>query len=250
MIRPPREARIDLTALARSGHLTPKTMRTRLAEEFRVIKRPLLLKASARGEHAVNSGNLIMVTSARPREGKTFTAINLAMSMASERDMAVLMVDISPRRDMCAQLGVASDRGLFEALVDPRMTLDEVTVRTNIPNLSVLPGGIEHAHATELLASQRMADLARELSSSDPGRMVVFDAPPVLASSVPSVLALYVGQTVVVVEKDSTSRNAVERALVLLQPCKDVCFVLNKAKFAFDSDRFGSYSAADGDAER
>ena len=226
-----------------AGYVTPNCEPTRTAEEFRVLKRPLLIKAFGAGARRVPNGHLVMITSARPNEGKTFTAVNLGMSIASEPDLHVLLVDSDIHKlGLRDVLGVTADKGLVDLLVDDELDLADLLIKTNIPNLTVLPAGSSLPQATELLASQRMVDLTRELANRYPDRVIIFDAPPVLASSEPAALALHVGQIVVVVEAARTNHRAVQETLSLISACQNISFVLNKTSFSAGSDRFGSYS--------
>ena len=238
-----RQVAIDLVKLQLAGYVTPNCEPTRTAEEFRVLKRPLLIKAFGAGARRVPNGHLVMITSARPNEGKTFTAINLSMSIASEPDLHVLLVDSDVHKiGLLDVLGIPADKGLVDLLADDGLDLADVLVKTNIANLTVLPAGSSLPQATELLASQRMVDVARELANRYPNRVIIFDAPPVLASSEPAALALHVGQIVVVVEADHTNQRAIEETLSLISACQNISFVLNKTSFPTSSDRFGSYS--------
>jgi protein-tyrosine kinase len=233
---------LDLAKLQISGFVTPTGGRTHISEEFRVIKRPLLLKAFATGEEHIESGNLIMVTSAKPGEGKTFMAINLAMSIASERDLHVLLVDADVQRPSIFQvLGVPPQKGLLDLLTDPTLTPPDVLVRTNVRNLSLMAAGTPSPATTELLASQKMITLMRDIASRYHDRIVIFDAPPVLASSEPSVLALHVGQTVLVVEAGKTGRRAVDQTLTHISACPHISIVFNKAEKSSGNDEFGGY---------
>lgn len=237
-------ATIDLMRLHLAGFVTPSSERTRISEEYRVIKRPLLLNAFSRGQHHIPNGHLIMVTSARPGEGKTFTSLNLAMSMASERELFVLLIDADVHRaTLMSELGIEAEKGLVDLLVDDSISLQDVLVRTNVPNLTLLPSGMRHSEATELLASQRMTQVMDDIASRYPDRVIIIDTPPVLASSEAGVLGLQVGQVVMVVEWGATNRQAIEQALPLIGTCPNVNFVLNKATFYIGSDRFGSYTS-------
>jgi receptor protein-tyrosine kinase len=232
---------LDLVRLQLAGFVTPNSDRTRLVEEYRIIKRPLLLRAA--GPEAVNRGNLIMVTSSQPEDGKTFTAINLAMSMASERDLNVLLVDADMHRQQSGQsamgvLGVQDQLGLLDVLANPKMDLSEVLLRTNVPNLTLLPAGSFATHPTELMASQRMEEVITGMARRYRDRVIVIDTPPVLSTSESSVLAMHVGQIVFVVEAERTSRRAIESSLALLSRCPHINLVLNKAK-ADAGERFG-----------
>jgi len=232
---------LDLVRLQLAGFVTPNSDRTRLVEEYRIIKRPLLLRAS--GPEAVPRGNLIMVTSAQPEDGKTFTAINLAMSMASERDLNVLLVDADMHRQGSGQsamgiLGLHGQQGLLDVLANPRMDLSSVLQRTSVANLTLLPAGSFATHPTELMASARMEEVVSEMARRYRDRVIIIDTPPVLSTSESSVLAMHVGQIVFVVEAERTSRRAVESSLALLSRCQHINLVLNKAK-ADAGERFG-----------
>lgn len=238
---------IDTIKLQLAGYVTPSGDRNRIVEEYRVIKRPLLLNAFATGANKIHNGNLIMITSARPREGKSHTAVNLAMSMASETDVKVLLVDSDMYMqgrgdDSMSILGVEQEEGLLDVLSDPSRDLSDVLIRTNIPNLSLLPAGRRTANPTELFASNRMGEVVEELAERYPDRVILFDTPPVLAASEPSVLAMHVGQILFVVEAERTSQSAIESALSLLSQCHHINLMLNKAHDDLGAEGFGSYT--------
>ena len=237
-----RSIEIDLNRLRLAGMVVPGSDISRIAEEFRIIKRPLLLKAFAKGPERIDNGHVIMVTSARPNEGKSFVALNLAMSFASEPNLNVLLVD-ADFHNPTVPLGLEfkAERGLIDALLDDKVELSDLMLRTNLGNLSVLPAGRRHPNATELLASRRMAQLVDEIARRYSDRVIVFDSPPVLASSEPSVLALHVGQVAFVIEAESTGRRAIEEALTMISGCKHINLVLNKRRTWMGSEQFGAY---------
>ena len=224
-----RHINIDFAILRARGLLTSDDERSSLAEEYRMIKRPLL--ANAFGANPVKSGNLIMVTSSLPGEGKTFTTINLAISIAMELDRTVLLVDADVAKPrMPEYLGFRSEHGLLDILRQGTRDLSNVILRTNIENLSILPAGRTYARATELLASEAMDRLIAELANRYPDRLVIFDSPPLLATSEASVLASHMGQIVMVAEADKTPKNALREALSRLEGACDVIgMVLNKS---------------------
>lgn len=237
---------IDLPRLQLAGYISPNAQQTRLAEEYRTIKRPLLLKAFGAEETRIKNGNVLMVTSARPGEGKTFTAINLAMSIATERDLHVMLIDADVyKHELCARLGAPNDQGLVDLLVDDSLHLPDILLRTNIDNLTILPSGARHPSAPELLASQRMAAFMKDIAARYPDRIIIIDAPPVLASSEPGVLALLVGQIIMVVESNKTDRHNLEQSLALVSNCPDISFVLNKTSSAFGSGQYSAYTYYD-----
>ena len=232
---------IDLDRLRASGMITLEGDKSPLAEEFRVIKRPLLKNAFGDGA-AIRNGNLVMVTSAFPREGKSFTAINLAMSIAMERDRTVLLVDADVARpSIPQQFGIAPDVGLMDVLLDPNVKLSDAIVRTNVNKLSLLPAGRPHRQATELLASAAMGKLLAELSARYSDRIVIFDSPPLLVTTEARTLAANMGQIVLVVESESTTHEAVREALSTIESCEVVGMVLNKGRRSNPGDSYGYY---------
>lgn len=232
---------IDLAQLERSGYLAPSSNRSMLAEEFRHIKRPLLNNArspgAGNGRHAE-----IMVTSALSEEGKTFLAINLAMSMAAEVDTAVLLVDADVVRPSILQrLGIQADKGLLDVLMDPALEVSDLVLQTNVPKLSILAAGTRSDRATELLASNAMDGLLGTLAERYPDHVIVFDAPPLLLTNEAKVLASRVGQVVLVVEASKTPRDVVAQAFAAVEQCPVVLSVLNKAPESATSVGYGYY---------
>lgn len=212
------------------------------AEEFRIVKRSLLLNAFAKGESAILNGNIVMVTSTQPDEGKTFCAVSLALSMAAERDLTVLLVDADVAKpDVLHTLGIKGDKGLIDVIENKDMDLSECLLRTNIPNLTILPAGKKHKLTTELLASGRMGDIIGEIARRYHDRIIIIDSPPVLASSAASVLALHVGQILYVVEAEKTREGEMNDSLKMIEKCKNINFLLNKTRFSPGKKKFGSY---------
>lgn len=239
---PSRRAVVDRDLLRRRGMVCPTGVRSRVAEEFRVLKRPLLVKAFRHGADAIRNGNMIMVVSARPDEGKTFTATCLAMSIAQERDTHVLLVDTDFHRPaLLSNLGLEAEKGLIDVIEDESMDLADVLIRTDIEHLTILPAGKTHPMSTELLASERMGQITKELAQRYPDRIIIFDTAPLLASSEASVLCMYVGQIIFVVEAEKTSQDVIQAALELIGSCENIGFVLNKARARHGNEYFGSY---------
>jgi len=242
LARQSRYAEIDLNRLESLGLLTPNGSRSRTKEEFRVIKRAILQDAFRPGAHHGLPGNLVMVTSAKPAEGKSFTAVNLAISIALERDYTVLLIDGDlARPNVMNMLGLKSDKGIIEVLEGTVPDLSDVLIRTNIDKLSILPAGAAHNLGTELLASHRMSNLVTEIAQRYRDRIVIFDAPPVLSTSEPSALAMHVGQIVMVVEADKTPKSAVKEALGMLNTGAKIGLILNRCPTRLGQARFGSY---------
>jgi receptor protein-tyrosine kinase len=242
-VRRSREVELDFRRLQADGFLVPGTERSQMEEEFRIVKRPLLKNAAGESAAPVSRANLIMVTSALPGEGKTFTAINLAMSMAMELDHTVLLVDADVvRPSVLERLYLPPSKGLLDVLMEPQKDLSDVLLKTNIPKLSILPAGTSTHRTTELLASGAMEDLLDELATLYHDRIVIFDAPPLLPSTESRVLATHMGQVVVVVEADSTTQTTVARAFDTLEACPVVMAVLNKSRSKVANSAYGYYS--------
>ena len=241
--RTSKHVKIDLDRMQLQGMVTPTSERSLIAEEFRLVKRPLLLKAFDTESDTDKLSKLIMVSSSRPGEGKTFCAISLAMSIASERDLTVLLIDADVAKpDIPKSLGFKAERGLVDLIQDESLELSDVMLRTQLDNLSILPAGKPHHLATELLASDRMGRIVKDISERYPDRIIILDSPPVLLSSIAGVLALHVGQILYVVEADKTTETALDNALPLVSSCKNINLLLNKSHAIGESDRFGYYS--------
>ncbi len=231
---------IDLKRLAALHMVTPDKPKSRVAEQFRVIKRPLIQNARGLGAAPVDDGNLIMVTSALPGEGKSFTAINLAISMAMELDFTVLLVDADfSKPSILSRLGAPPQRGLMDVLTGEIDDLSDVLVRTNIEKLTVLPAGISHPRATELIASEAMGAMLAEMSTRYRDRIVVFDSPPLIPTTEARVLATHMGQIVIVVEADRTSQGAIKAALATIETCPVKMMMLNKTAAPGESEFYG-----------
>lgn len=229
----PQFLELDLAYLAAAGFITPDAPRSRIADEFRILKRPLLANASSKGPISIRHGNLIMVTSAVPSEGKTFCSINLAMSIALELDRSVLLVDADVAKPSLPKYFRFEPRaGLLDVLMDPARDLGSVLLRTNVEKLTILPSGRHHARATELLASDAMARLLDEMANRYSDRIVIFDSPPLLAATESPVLATQMGQIVVVVHAESTTARSVEHALTAIEACPVKMMVLNQVRTA------------------
>lgn len=237
------EARIDRGLLAENGMIVPGAPVGPLAEEFRLVKRQLFvtrqrLEAAGDGDKA----RLLLVCSARPGDGKTFCAINLALSVAAERDTEVLLVDADVAKpDVGRRLGLPSAPGLLDALADGGIDPEALVVRTDVPHLSVLPTGAKTAADTELLASARTRAVIARLLAANPRRMLIFDSPPALAASPAAVLAMLVGQVMMVVRADRTPESELAQAVSQLDGCAHIGLVLNAVSFVPGGARFGSY---------
>jgi len=238
--RSPQYRALNLARLAEQGMLTHDGGRSSVAEDFRIIKRPLLRQARASGADAIRHGNLIVVTSAMPGEGKTYCAVNLAMSIAMEMDITVLLVDADVARPSVLKvLGLPPEPGLMDVLLDPQLAMADVILKTNVANLSILPAGRSNKHATELLASRAMSRLLAEIASRYADRVVVFDSPPLLITSEAHALVGQMGQVVMVVEAETTTQHAVKEALRQIESCEHIHLIYNKTKSFPGNDYYG-----------
>lgn len=234
---------LDRVAMAEAGYLIPGGTVSGLGEEFRIVKRELLAKMrGTHGYNAVPNGNVILVTSAHPGDGKSFCAINLAISLAAENDLEVLLVDGDFAKPGIPQaLGIKAETGLMDVLTDPALRIEDVVIRTDMPSLAILAAGKATVTDAEHLGSARTDALIASLVAGRPNRVVIFDSPPLLAASVAPVLAAHVGQTLIVVRADTTTETALRDAAGLLGGCASISLLLNGVKFSASGRRFGTY---------
>ncbi|MDH7972250.1 AAA family ATPase [Sphingomonas sp. AR_OL41] len=233
---------IDRALLAQNGLLVPGAPIGPLAEEFRLIKRHLIGTAATIERAAPAKARTMLVCSAQPNDGKTYCAINLAISLAAERDTEVLLIDADfAKPDILSRLGVPEAPGLLDALADPAAEIERYVIPTDIPQLSLLPAGSKMTGDTELLASRRTGKLIEALLAAAPRRLLLFDSPPALAASPASVLANHAGQVMLVVRADRTSDSDLREAVAMLDGCDHIQLVLNAVSYAPGGRRFGSY---------
>lgn len=228
---PAKRIDLDLDAIAASGLLVPQGTNTQLASEYRVIKRPLIANALGRSAAPLANGNLIMVTSSLPGEGKSFTSINLAMSIAMELDTTVMLVDADVARpSILNMLGLPPAEGWLDVVQENSVDISQVLLRTNVKKLSVLPSGTKHPRATELLASDAMIRLLEDISRRYQDRIIIFDSPPLLMTTEARALAMHMGQIVMVVRAGHTTEAAVREALATIDSCPVKMMILNQSR--------------------
>lgn len=234
---------VDRDKLRKAGFIVPDGPVTGISEEFRIIKRQLLLAAKGSQKVApVRHGERILICSAHPNEGKTFCALNLALSIAAEKDNEVLLVDADfAKPSILSSLGLEGSKGLMDALADPQLPVESCIIHTDIPGLAILPAGDQTNADTEYLASARTEQVLNRLTQNNPHRIVIFDSPPALSASPASVLATHVGQVLMVVKADETTESALRDALSLMGGCEHIQLLLNGTKFSPTGRRFGSY---------
>jgi receptor protein-tyrosine kinase len=236
---------IDLEKLAQKGFVSTDSKRQIINEEYRVIKRKLLNNAFGPLSKSQKNSNIIIVTSSRQGEGKTFTAINLALSIALEQDKTVLLVDADVLRpNVMKTLELKNKQGLMEYLLGEKDDISEVMCRTNLDKLSIITAGKSHHLSAELLASEKMFVAVEEFANRYTDRVVIVDAPPLLGINETVILANLAGQAVIVTEEFKTKLIDVENAIRHLNPEMAIGFVVNKTeKVNLEGGGYGYYYA-------
>lgn len=221
---------LDINRLEENGHISINGVRKQINEEYREIKRKLINNAFGKLSSTLKNSNIIMVTSGRPSEGKTFTACNLAMSIAAEQDKTVLLVDADVLKpNVLNTLGLERRDGLMEYLTGEVDDISDVLYPTNLDKLKIIPAGRSHHLTTELLASEKMLETVSEFANRYPDRIVIFDTPPLIGITETAVLSNFAGQAVVVVEEGKSKLNDVRHAVERLNPDMAIGFVVNKS---------------------
>jgi exopolysaccharide/PEP-CTERM locus tyrosine autokinase len=228
-VDPSRVVVINRERLRAAGILPPQSDERRIAQDYRQIKRPLVDNALGRGTAAIPDGRLIMVASALPGDGKTFSSMNLALSLALEKDLQAVLVDADVAKPHISRLlGVESEPGLLDALRDETLDIESLILPTDVPGLSILPAGRASETATELLASSRMQSLVGRIGASSLQRLVLFDSPPLLLTTESRALTAAVGQVVLVVGAGSTPQRAVLDAIEMIGEGRSISLILNQ----------------------
>jgi Mrp family chromosome partitioning ATPase len=234
---------VDRARLRDQGLIVPEGAVSALLEEFRIVKRHLLLQAAElRREGAGAAAQRVLICSPHPGEGKTYCALNLALAMAAEKESEVLLVDADfAKPSVLTALGLPGGPGLMDALADTSIDVADCVVGTDIPGLSVLPAGDATTSDSEYLSTSRAKAVLDRLSDGPANRIVIFDSPPALAASPAAELAKYVGQALLIVRADRTGQGAVEDAVSLLSACPNIQLLLNGVQFSPSGRRFGAY---------
>ena len=234
---------VDREHLRRQGFIVPEGKVTATLEEFRIVKRQLLLHAAdLRRQGGGGKAQRVLICSPHPGEGKTYCAVNLALSIAAEKESEVLLVDADfAKPSVLSALGLPGGRGLMDALADPSLDVTDFVLATDVPGLKVLPAGDATNSDSEYLSSSRAASVLERLTEGAPHRIVIFDSPPALAASPAAELAQYVGQALVICRADRTGQQSLEDAISLLSGCPNIQLLLNAANFSPSGRRFGAY---------
>jgi protein-tyrosine kinase len=230
---------VDLNALRASGYLPDKEKERQFADQYRRIKRPLIEKALS-GSAAAGEPRIIVVASAVPGDGKTFTSINLALSMALERDISVLLIDSDvSKQHISGIFGLGGQKGLLDALVDESLDAESLVVPTNIRGLAILPAGRRVEGTAELVSSNRMRQIATSLCVRNPRRILLLDSPPLLITNEGRALVKIAGQVVLVVRAGKTPRHAVQAAIDLFEPGQAGGLILNQVTAGLTEGYYG-----------
>ena len=225
------------------GLIVPESTVTAVLEEFRIVKRQLLLNADQLAQQGMGpAAQRVLICSPHPGEGKSFTSVNLALAIAAEKECEVLLIDADfAKPSVLSMLGLPGGPGLMDALANPEIDAADCVIGTDVPGLWVLPAGNATTSDTEYLSSSRTRVVLDRLVQGAPQRFVIFDSPPALAASPAAALAKYVGQAVVVARCDRTAQGSLEDAISLLSACPNIQLILNAVHFSPSGRRFGSY---------
>jgi exopolysaccharide/PEP-CTERM locus tyrosine autokinase len=250
----PRVIHVNRERLQADGHLPSGKMERLVSNQFRHIKRPVIKNALGRGAEPVPNGHLVMVTSSLPGEGKTFSSLNLAFSIAREKDLEVVLIDADIAKATVSRIfGVQAAPGLLNALADDLLDVESLILPTDVKGLSILPAGqcAEEDIATELLASTRMDEVAARIGARSAHRIALFDSPPLLLTNEARVLASLMGQILLVVRAGVTPQQAVMEAIGYVDEEKPLGLVLNQSKahapgsyYGYGAYGYGAYESA------
>jgi protein-tyrosine kinase len=236
---------VSQEALIQGGLLAPLDQAASVADEFRRIKRPLIANAVAKGQTAGTHQNVIMIASGLPGAGKTFCSVNLAVSISLERELNVLLVDADVAKPHISRVfGLEDAPGLIDLLLEETGSVSDMLVRTDLNDIQILPAGRKHPQATELLASERMSAVVKELATRYADRIVLLDSPPLLITSEAQALAGQVGQIALVIEAGQTTKQSLEQTIETLATDKAINILLNKTRSGGrNSFYYGEYDA-------
>lgn len=233
---------VRLATLRQAGlAAAPNDARSRVSEEIKVVQHHIS-RAIRAAEPRSERDRIVLVTSARPGEGKTFTALNIAASFAAADAMPAVLVDADGKQGSISDLlGIGGAFGLRALAADPALPVDGALVPTAIDRLLVLPYGAAPTRGPERPSGTAIVAAIRRLSTALPQHAIILDAPPCLSTSDPSALAAVAGQVVMVVEAERTQKHEVEAALDMVEACPLLQLLLNKARLTV-SNTFGAYS--------
>lgn len=233
---------IEVERLQKEGRLPSAESSMQVEDELRRIKWPLLKAIQGAEGVPPARSNVVLVTSALPGEGKTFTSLNLALSIVRDREMRVVLVDGDVAKPgLTPALGLEGKPGLNDALEDTDRDISSVTYQTDVDGLFFVPAGRWHPHAPEFFAGSRMPRLIEALSRRVGHGVVIFDSPPLLATNEAQVATRFAGQVLVVVHAGETEQRAVIDAIALVDKDVPICAVLNRCQPSLLSRYYGHY---------
>lgn len=246
-----RRVRVDKDDLRSKGFVPDSDQERPLADQYRQVKRAVLTRLQELDPLSSGSARWFMFTSALPGDGKTFTSINMAFSLAREPSACVVLVDGDlPKRHVSHVFGIEKEAGLFDALVDDAVTPESLVLPTDVPGLSILPAGIHQESAADQLTDERVLRILSRIVAQDPRRIVVMDSPPLLLSGESRALAQAVGNVVLVVRAGGTPQRAVQDALSQLGPEKLIGIILNQSPVAQAEGYYGYGAYGESDARK
>jgi exopolysaccharide/PEP-CTERM locus tyrosine autokinase len=241
---------VDANSVRGAGFLPEVGKDRQFADQYRRIKRPLIEKALS-GDAAAGEPRIILVTSAIPGDGKTFTSINLAFSMALERDISILLIDADvSKRHITDIFGLRQRKGLLDSLTDESLEPEALVVPTSYRGLSILPAGTWVEATAELISSNRMRQVVTGLCARNPRRILLLDSSPLLITNEGRALVKIAGQVVLVVRAGVTPRHAVQAAIDMFDEKQAGGLILNDVKVGLTEGYYGyeAYGTTPGDA--
>jgi receptor protein-tyrosine kinase len=243
----PQFAPIGVELLAKAGLVVAPvgTARSRLSEEIAVIQHAVLRTLKTTRSSDGRNARIIMVTSAKPGEGKTFISLNLAASLANSGTRPVVLVDVDGKVFSISRLLDHADTpGIRMLAGEPNRLPAPMLVPTAVKRLSLLPYGPLPAEMPGIPPGQLVTAALLRMAAALPDHLFVLDTPPCLSTSDPGALAPIVGQVLMVVEAERTQKNEVEAALDMVDACPTLQLVLNRSLLTAN-DTFGAYGGYD-----
>lgn len=240
---PPARPPVSLETMRQAGLVAAPSdaARSRASEEVRVVQTQVLRTLRATPDEAERCSRVVLVTSARPGEGKTFTSLNLAASIAEGGARRVVLVDADGKRDGLSRLlGCEKQQGLATLAADPRANPAALLCPTEIPGLFLLPCGASAGDGIAPPHGALLAAAVMRLARAMPDHVIVLDTSPCLSTSDPTALASIAGQAIVVVHAETTQRSELEAALDMIEACPSLQLLLNQTRHVA-SDSFGAY---------
>jgi len=235
---------IDIANLRKSGLIPDLEQERVVMRQLRAVKQSLLRKIASDPVAPLSVPRTVMVTSGLPGDGKTFTSLNLALSLAREKDLKILLVDADmPKPHITSVLGLKSQRGLIDVVSETDTDVASIVRATSVPGLYFVPAGVVSDEATELLSSGRMTSVVRRLANLGSNWIIVFDSPPTLVTNEAQALAALMSQILVVVRAGATPQTVVSETIAILGASSaSISLLLNDAKSSSSGVYSGEYA--------